>query len=92
MFPDDMMCMIAGITTMTYGYFTLVCLLTRPVMIGITAYLGSGMIPFEGWGIPVWIAIVCALFVALIMAYCIKSRIESRGAGKRKERKKRRKW
>ena len=86
MFPDDMMCMIAGITTMTYGYFTLVCLLTRPVMIGITAYLGSGMIPFEGWGIPVWIAIVCALFVALIMAYCIKSRVESRGV-KRKKRK-----
>lgn len=89
MFPDDMMCMIAGITTMSYGYFTLVCLLTRPIMIGITAYLGSGMIPFEGWGIPVWIAIVCAMFVALVLAYCIKSRIESRGAGKVKERKKR---
>lgn len=77
-FPDDMLCMIAGITNMTYAYFTVVCVLTRPVMIGLTAYLGSGIIPFEGWGIPVWIAIACLLFVAFILVGGIKSRIESK--------------
>ncbi len=75
-FPDDMLCMIAGITTMSYLYFTVVCVITRPVMIGITAYLGSGVIPFEGWGIPVWIALACLMFAAFIIIAGVKKRIE----------------
>lgn len=75
-FPDDMLCMIAGITTMSYGYFTVVCALTRPVMIGLTAYLGSGVIPFEGWGIPVWIALACLMFVMFIVISALKKRLE----------------
>ncbi|MCH5161394.1 MAG: TVP38/TMEM64 family protein [Clostridiales bacterium] len=75
-FPDDMLCMIAGITTMSYMYFTVVCVLTRPVMIGITAYLGSGVIPFEGWGIPVWIALILLLFAAFVVITGVKKRME----------------
>lgn len=82
-FPDDMLCMIAGITSMSYGYFILVCLLTRPVMIGLTAYLGSGVIPLSGWGIPVWIAIVCLMLVAFIVISGIKNKIEDRVRNKR---------
>ena len=77
-FPDDMLCMIAGITTMSYAYFTVICLVTRPVMIGLTAYLGSGIIPFSGWGIPVWISIACLMFVVFIVIGGIKSKIENR--------------
>ncbi len=76
-FPDDMLCMIAGITDMSYGYFTVICVLTRPVMIGFTAYLGSGIIPFSGWGIPVWVALVCVLFVSFIIITRLKARFES---------------
>ncbi len=75
-FPDDMLCMIAGITTMSYGYFFVVCALTRPIMIGLTAYLGSGIIPFSGWGIPVWVAIGCVLVAAFILIAKLKPRIE----------------
>ncbi len=77
-FPDDMLCMVAGITDMSYLYFTVVCTLTRPVMIGLTAYLGSGVIPFEGWGIPVWIALGCLLVAAFIVLTGVKARIENR--------------
>ncbi|MBD5132716.1 MAG: TVP38/TMEM64 family protein [Clostridiales bacterium] len=80
-FPDDMLCMIAGITTMSYAYFTIVCLVTRPVMIGLTAYLGSGAIPFSGWGIPVWIAIVCLMFVVFVVVSKLKTKMEN---GRRK--------
>ncbi|MCM1367824.1 MAG: TVP38/TMEM64 family protein [Roseburia sp.] len=83
-FPDDMLCMIAGITSMSYGYFTVVCLLTRPVMIGITAYLGSGIIPFGGWGIPVWISIACLMFVAFVVIGGVKGRIENRARRQRR--------
>lgn len=77
-FPDDMLCMIAGITSMSYAYFTVVCVLTRPVMIGITAYLGSGVIPFSGSGIPIWVAIVCAMVVLFVVISEVRAKIESR--------------
>lgn len=77
-FPDDMLCMIAGITKMSVAYFTAVCLLTRPVMIGITAYLGSGVIPFSGEGIPVWIAIACLMFVGFVLISRLRKYIEKR--------------
>lgn len=82
-FPDDMLCMIAGITDMSYVYFTLICLATRPVMIGLTAYLGSGIIPFSGAGIPIWIALACLLFVLFMVISGIKKQIEKRPHAKR---------
>ena len=79
-FPDDMLCMIAGISNMSYPYFILVVSLTRPVMIGLTAYLGSGIIPFEGRGIAIWVAIACVMFLLFMLATGIKRRIEKRAA------------
>lgn len=87
-FPDDMLCTVAGITNMSYAYFTIVCIITRPVMIAVTAYLGSGIIPFSGWGIPVWIGII-ALFVFMLIAIArFKSQL-TRGKSDRSERKER---
>lgn len=77
-FPDDMLCMIAGITSMSYVYFITVCLLTRPVMIGLTAYLGSGVIPFSGRGIAIWTAIGCVMVLVFIISSEVKSRIEKK--------------
>jgi len=58
MFPDDILCMVAGITDMSYKFFIVTVALTRPVMIAATCFLGSGeIIPFTGWGIPVWIGL-----------------------------------
>ncbi|MBD5584662.1 MAG: TVP38/TMEM64 family protein [Clostridia bacterium] len=64
-FPDDILCMIAGLTSMNFAFFFVAILLVRPLIIAAYCYLGSGtVIPFEGWGIAVWIAIF-VVFVAL---------------------------
>ncbi len=61
-FPDDMLCMVAGITTMSYGYFTLAVLLSRPWGLAATCFFGSGqIIPFRGWGLAVWAVILILL-------------------------------
>ncbi len=69
-FPDDILCMVAGLTGMSYRFFITAVLLVRPVYIAFVCFLGTGnIIPFSGWGIPVWIAIfalvltVCALYL-----------------------------
>lgn len=73
-FPDDMLCMAAGLTKMTYRFFTLTVLFTRPVMLAFYSYFGMGdIIPFKGWGIPVWIAIAAVTVILLYLAnYIIK--------------------
>lgn len=71
-FPDDMLCFVAGATTMTFRYFLIVTLLTRTLGIGCICWFGSGdLIPFSGWGIPVWIilGIVLVALVILVLKY-----------------------
>ena len=56
MFPDDLLCFIAGSTTMSWLYFIIITLATRIFGTGCICLFGSGdIIPFSGWGIPVWI-------------------------------------
>lgn len=59
-FPDDILCLVVGATTtISYKFFIITNIITRPFAIFGTAYLGSGhLIPFSGWGIPVWIVLV----------------------------------
>lgn len=69
-FPDDILCMVAGVSGMSWGFFTFAMLFTRPVYIGAVCFFGSGtVIPFSGWGIPVWIALFCLMGV-LFFLFC----------------------
>ena len=66
MFPDDILCVIAGLTNMSFSYFFITNLIARGVGIACTVFFGSGaVIPFHGWGLIVWgviILIVASLF------------------------------
>lgn len=71
-FPDDVLCMLAGLISMKFSVFSLIILLIRPIYILLACYLGTGnLIPFTGWGIPVWISIFL-LMGALFVLYCKK--------------------
>ncbi|MCM1404423.1 MAG: TVP38/TMEM64 family protein [Prevotella sp.] len=69
-FPDDMLCMIAGLTKMKFSFFVLTMAITKPIYIALVCFFGSGaLIPFSGWGIPVWIAI-CIVFAVIFVLFC----------------------
>lgn len=66
MFPDDILCLIAGITSMSWLSFSWVTILTRPIGVICMSYFGSGkLIPFTGWGIYVW-CVILVLAVAMV--------------------------
>lgn len=70
-FPDDILCIVAGTIGMSYKFFIITNIITRPIAIVTTCFLGSGtLIPFSGWGIPVWIVLV--LIVAVLFFVCFK--------------------
>ncbi len=66
LFPDDILCVVAGLTNISFRYFLFTNLIARAVGIGCTVFFGSGaVIPFSGWGLIVWgviILVVATLF------------------------------
>lgn len=75
-FPDDVLCMVAGMTKMSFRYFLIVVSFTRPVMIAFMCYFGSGtIIPFRGWGIPVWIGLFVGVIVLFFAVNAVKKKL-----------------
>ena len=70
-FPDDMICMLAGVTNIKLRDFLWISLIARSVGIATISFFGSGnIIPFNtGWGIAIWVAIFISIFTVAIIAY-----------------------
>ena len=76
-FPDDILCFVAGISAMTWKFFIMTMLILRPIYIIGACYFGTGqIIPFSGWGIPVWILIFFFFLILCYLYYKNKSKIE----------------
>lgn len=77
LFPDDIICLIVGTTAMTYRFFIVTNIITRPVAIISTCFFGSGrLIPFNGWGIPVWIVLITCGIILFICSFKFQPQIE----------------
>ena len=63
-FPDDLLCSVAGISSISWKTFTIIQLITKITSIGGTLLFMSGeFIPYSGWGIPV---IVCLSILGIL--------------------------
>lgn len=74
MFPDDILCFVAGLSSMTWLYFIIMIIITRALSIVLSAY-SFELIPFNTWwGLLVW-GVIVALVVAafwLVIKYSDK--------------------
>lgn len=74
MFPDDVLCFIAGLSSMTWRYFAIMITITRALSVISTSY-SFELIPFTTWwGIMIWILIagLIALAFWLVLKYSDK--------------------
>ncbi len=77
-FPDDILCLIAGLSAMKLRSFTLIMVLTRPWGILFSALVGAGMISIPDWGIIILVVIAVALIIlSLKYAPVIEERLKS---------------
>ncbi len=68
-FPDDVLCFVAGLSSMSVWLFTAVILISRVFAIFMTSYSVS-LIPFNTWwGILIWIVLIAAVIVLFIFLY-----------------------
>ena len=63
-FPDDVLCLLAGLTGYSWSWFAVMVLLTRPWGTIVSALVGSGSlsIPLWGWAILVVAAVAAMVF------------------------------
>lgn len=77
-FPDDILCLVAGLTDMSWTFFMVTQFIARPIGIFSVSYLSSGeIIPYSGWGFVVWAVIIIASFVLIYLAGRYNKQIEN---------------
>ena len=74
-FPDDVICILAGLTQMPLARFAVIMALARPWGLAFAALLGSGVIHLPVWG---WIALVLAMAAVFCLALRFSAQIEDR--------------
>ena len=67
-FPDDRLCILAGLTSMPTARFAGIMLLARPWGLIFAALLGSGELSLPAWGWAVMLGVLAVIFV-LAMKY-----------------------
>lgn len=76
MFPDDVLCFVAGLSSMTWPYFSIMIILTRILSSFTTAY-SFEFIPFTTWwGILIWIIIFVLVGLAFYLVYKYSDKID----------------
>lgn len=77
MFPDDVLCFVAGLSSMTWPYFIIMIIVTRAISVFSTSY-SLGMIPFnKWWGILIWILIAAIIVVAFWLVCKYSDKIDN---------------
>ena len=67
-FPDDILCFVAGLSTMSASYFVVMILCARAVAIFLTVYSISFIPLNTWWGLAIWgciFIVISALFILL---------------------------
>lgn len=76
-FPDDILCIAAGVTNMSLRFFTITNLITRPIGIFCICYLGSGkLLPYSGYYLIIWALIYAFLIILFILSIKKQAEIE----------------
>lgn len=70
-FPDDLLCFVAGLSSMTERYFFITVAITRFISVFTTAYsLNGSIIPFDTeWGASLWSIILLATAYISLCVY-----------------------
>jgi uncharacterized membrane protein YdjX (TVP38/TMEM64 family) len=74
-FPDDVLCLIAGLSALSLPSFALIMLFTRPWGLLFSALVGSGIISVPMWA---WFIIAAVAIVVIVLASKYAPLIEER--------------
>lgn len=86
LFPDDVLCFIAGLSTMSNVYFTIMIIITRIISIFATCF-SVDFIPLNTWwGITLWAVFFVGVILVFVLLYKRMDKIQAWIKRKRKAR------
>ncbi len=87
-FPDDILCFVAGITSLNVSFFIIMIFITRIISVFVSSYsMNNSLIPYDTWwGIVLWAVFICLTILLTVIVYRKGDKIED--CIKRKFRKK----
>lgn len=76
-FPDDVLCLVAGLTNMSWTFFMTTQFVTRPIGIFLLSFFSSGeIIPFHSWGLFVWALLIIVAIILIFVSTKYSEKIE----------------
>lgn len=77
-FPDDVLCFVAGLSTMSWKFFIVLQLIARSFSVFATSYsLNGSIIPYNTWwGILIWCLIGVAIIALFVLLFKKGDKIE----------------
>lgn len=76
MFPDDILCFVAGLSSMTWAYYSIMIVITRAISVLYTAY-SFELIPFTTWwGLIIWAGIVGLIIISFYVVFKYSDEID----------------
>lgn len=77
-FPDDILCFVAGLSTMSWRFFIVIQLIARTISVFVTSFsLNGNIIPYNTWwGILIWCLIGIAVIALFVLLYRKGEKIE----------------
>lgn len=75
-FPDDVLCFVAGLSSMTTKYFSVVIVVSRVLVVFGTSYL-FGLIPLTTWwGLLIWGVFILVILLAFLCMLKNREKLE----------------
>lgn len=78
-FPDDVLCFVAGMTTMSSLFFVIMITITRVITVFASSYsINNSIIPYDTWwGILLWVLFFTFTIIVTIFIYKKGDKIEN---------------
>lgn len=88
LFPDDILCFVAGLSSITWTYFIIMIIVTRLISVFTTSF-SLQLIPFNTWwGIMIWLILAAAVVVSFWLVWKYSDKIDKFLKSKFKRKKK----
>ena len=76
-FPDDILCFVAGLSSMSTKYFAGIIIISRLIIVFGTSYL-FGLIPLTTWwGLLIWGVLIALILIAFVFIWKNREKLEA---------------